>query len=105
MRCSRPQVAPSGDLSSTVRTGRYGPLRWAVRPLCGSTRLWHDRGIFTSDNPADRSTRMSGRRLARRVGVMLMLVALAAGVGAGLIGNGPVQIRTFDYVWTAPPAP
>ncbi|NYF55346.1 hypothetical protein [Micromonospora purpureochromogenes] len=48
---------------------------------------------------------MSGRRLARRVGVMLMLVALAAGYGMGLVGDGPVEFRTFDYVWTAPPAP
>ncbi|MGK5443073.1 hypothetical protein ACSNN7_14840 [Micromonospora sp. URMC 105] len=47
---------------------------------------------------------MSGRRLARRVSVLLMLLALAAGFGTGLIGDGIGELRAIDYVWTAPPA-
>ncbi|MER6590988.1 hypothetical protein ABT214_03815 [Micromonospora purpureochromogenes] len=47
---------------------------------------------------------MSGRRLARRVSVMLMLVTLAAGFGTVLVGDGAGEIRTLDWVWTAPPA-
>ncbi|MEU5942511.1 hypothetical protein ABZ807_25795 [Micromonospora sp. NPDC047548] len=47
---------------------------------------------------------MSGQRLARRVSVMLVLAALAAGFGTALLGDGITELRTFDYVWTTPPA-
>ncbi|MEU5565584.1 hypothetical protein [Micromonospora musae] len=40
---------------------------------------------------------MSGRRLARRAGVMLMLAALAAGFGTAVLGG----FHALDYVWTA----
>ncbi|WP_431876679.1 hypothetical protein [Micromonospora marina] len=69
-------------------------------PLLWVRAVWHDRGTSTLSEILSTGAIMSGRRLGRLLGSLLVLAALVGGsVGGVDLGGINGGIQTLDIVW------
>ncbi|NES36475.1 hypothetical protein G3554_09880 [Micromonospora sp. PPF5-17] len=58
--------------------------------------LWHDREVSTISVTPLTGAIMSGRRLGRLLGSLLLFVALA---GVAVVDSGMTDLRLADLIW------